>query len=208
MATTRLLIPLVSSVLDWRAMASLNKRQALFCRYFVDSGLNATRAAIQAGYSPKTATVQASRLLTLVKIQAHIERLYAQRMRRSEVTAEAVLQGLSAVAFSDIRELVGTDGNIQKLADLSPEAQASIASFDLTAQADGSTGLSRVRLADRVRALEILGKHLGLLSEIHAHVVFTADQLASMTDAQLDKVESAHVLLGEVKKELGKSENQ
>lgn len=82
-----------------------NDRQEKFCQeYIVD--LNQTQAAIRAGYSTKTADVQASRLLTNVKIQARIQELMKKREQRTEITADKVLQRWWDIATADPNEII------------------------------------------------------------------------------------------------------
>lgn len=78
----------------------LTPKQAAFVReYLVD--LNATQAAIRAGYSPRTARAQGHRLLTDADIAAAIEAAQAERAERLQLTADDVLKGLYAEATYD-----------------------------------------------------------------------------------------------------------
>ena len=72
--------------------------------YLID--LNATQAAIRAGYSKKTAQEQASRLLSKVKVQADIQKAMKRRSERTGITQDRVLEELALIAFSDISELL------------------------------------------------------------------------------------------------------
>ncbi|WP_337397235.1 terminase small subunit [Desulfovibrio sp.] len=77
-------------------MPKLTDKQAAFVReYLVD--LNATQAAIRAGYSERTANAQAGRLLANVGIREAIEQAQAKRARRVEIKAEDVLRGVIEV---------------------------------------------------------------------------------------------------------------
>lgn len=77
-------------------MPKLTDKQAAFVReYLVD--LNATQAAIRAGYSERTANAQAGRLLANVGIREAIENAQAKRARRVEIKAEDVLRGVIEV---------------------------------------------------------------------------------------------------------------
>ena len=70
---------------------ALNPKQQRFCEeYMID--LNATQAAIRAGYAVKTATEQASRLLTNVNVSREIEKLQALQSRRTGITADRVIR--------------------------------------------------------------------------------------------------------------------
>lgn len=106
-------------------MQELTDRQARFCEeYLID--LNATQAAIRAGYSEKTANEQGARLLANVSVQEKIAELKAERAKRTEMTQDSVIQELAAVARAEIKG---------------------------------------VRAVDKLKALELLGKHLGMFVE-------------------------------------------
>jgi phage terminase small subunit len=84
---------------------ALNEKQARFCEeYIVD--LNATQAAIRAGYSEKTAYSQGQRLLKDVEAQARVAELIAARSKRTEITADRVLQELASIGFANKRDVV------------------------------------------------------------------------------------------------------
>lgn len=103
----------------------LTDRQARFCEeYLID--LNATQAAIRAGYSEKTANEQGARLLANVSVQEKIAELKAERAKRTEMTQDSVIQELAAVARAEVKG---------------------------------------VRAVDKLKALELLGKHLGMFVE-------------------------------------------
>jgi phage terminase small subunit len=79
---------------------ALNPKRAAFVReYLID--LNATQAAIRAGYSPKTARAQGCRLLTDADIAAAVQGAQADRAERTLVTAEDVVRGLHGIATGD-----------------------------------------------------------------------------------------------------------
>lgn len=71
----------------------LTNKQMMFCREYLKD-LNATQAAIRAGYSEKTANEQSSRLLAKVNIQEYIQKLMDKRSQKVEITAENVLNSI------------------------------------------------------------------------------------------------------------------
>jgi phage terminase small subunit len=84
---------------------ALNDKQARFvAEYLID--LNATQAAIRAGYSEATAYSQGQRLLKHVEVASAVANAQAQRSERTEITADRVLQELAKIGFSDIRKAV------------------------------------------------------------------------------------------------------
>lgn len=79
----------------------LTERQKRFAdEYLID--LNATQAAIRAGYSENTAEQAASRLLTFVKIQEYIQERMKERQRRTEITQDMIVGELKKIGFADI----------------------------------------------------------------------------------------------------------
>ncbi|MDV2934166.1 terminase small subunit, partial [Enterococcus faecalis] len=92
-----------------------NKQEQFAKEYLID--LNATQAAIRAGYYSKTAYSQGQRLLKNVEIQTRISELMNERSRRTEITADRVIQEIAKIAFSDIGEYMtwDQDGNITML---------------------------------------------------------------------------------------------
>lgn len=142
-------------------MARLTEKQALFVEeYLVD--LNATQAAIRAGYSEKTATEQASRLLTNVKVQEEIQRAMAQRSARTEITQDRVLQELAAIGFSRTTDFVKitADGRVKLTPtdELTVEQGRAVASIK-----EGKHGVE-LRLYDKLGALHLIGRHIGMFT--------------------------------------------
>lgn len=96
-------------------MAKLTAKQQRFCdEYLID--LNATQAAIRAGYSKKTANEQGARLLVNVSIQKKIFELQKEREKRTEITQDSVLHELALIAFakaSDYARVVEKDAMVE-----------------------------------------------------------------------------------------------
>lgn len=140
----------------------LNEKQKRFVsEYIID--LNAKQAAIRAGYSPKTAEVQASRLLSLVKVQDEIAKAMEDREKRTGITQDRVLAELSAIAFAKATDYVevSNDGavKIKATANLTDEQKKAIAGIK-----EGANGIE-VKLVDKTKALEMLSRHLGLFND-------------------------------------------
>lgn len=140
----------------------LNEKQKRFVsEYIID--LNAKQAAIRAGYSPKTAEVQASRLLSLVKVQTEIAKAMEDREKRTGITQDRVLAELSAIAFAKATDYVEVDDDgavkIKATASLTDEQKKAIAGIK-----EGANGVE-VKLVDKTKALEMLSRHLGLFND-------------------------------------------
>lgn len=138
----------------------LTEKQKRFCEeYLID--LNGTQAYIRTGYSAKkecTARVESSKLLTKPNIQAYISELRESQSERTQITADKVLAELAAIAFSDRTELAQvvhlTDTD--KLSDAAKKAISGIKR--------GRNGVE-VSSYDKIRALELIAKHLGMFNE-------------------------------------------
>lgn len=146
-------------------MAGLTPKQRKFVgEYLVD--LNATRAAIRAGYSEKTANRIGSELLVKTCIREAIAAAQARREQRTEITADRVVAELAKIAFADPRDVMewGPNGVILKdSADLTEGQAASVAEVSETTTKDG--GSLRLKKHDKVKALELLGRHLGMFTD-------------------------------------------
>lgn len=138
-----------------------NKQRAFVAEYLVD--LNATQAAIRAGYSERTAYRIGAELLQKTSVAEAIAAGQAKRAQRVEITADRVVAELAKIAFADPRDLMewGPDGvKLKASADLTEEQAASVAEVSETTTKDG--GSLRLKKHDKLKALELLGKHLGM----------------------------------------------
>ena len=140
----------------------MTDKQARFCEeYMID--LNATQAAIRAGYSPKTAQEQSARLLSNVMVQNRLAQLQAEQSRRTGVSADRVVRELAKIAFANASGLIDPETASVKL-DASRDDLAAIQSIKV--KSFGEDGLEHeVKLADKLRALDLLGKHLGMYKD-------------------------------------------
>lgn len=129
--------------------------------YLVD--LNATQAAIRAGYSEHTAGSQGQRLLTNVEIQAAIGRRSQDRARRTEITADNVMRKVAEMAFANLDAFVTWEGGKSNKIALRPASEISPGQMSALQEiAETREGL-RVKMADRMPALTLLFRHLRLL---------------------------------------------
>lgn len=94
-------------------MAKISAKQELFVdEYLID--LNATQAAIRAGYSPKTAEQQGSRLLSNVKVKGRVAEKMAERSKRCGINQDRVLQELARIAFVNPADVINmSDASIK-----------------------------------------------------------------------------------------------
>jgi phage terminase small subunit len=145
-------------------MALTPKQECFVQEYLID--LNATQAAIRAGYSFKTAEVIGFENLRKPKIRAHIDAAMAERSRRTGVNADRVIRELARVAFVNAPDVINMDeATIRNDADR--DDTAAIASVKVkNIPGEYGDGTEReIRLADKLKALELLGKHLSMFSD-------------------------------------------
>lgn len=139
----------------------LNPKQKRFCQeYVVD--FNATQAAIRAGYSPKTAGVQAHKLLKNAKIQEYITQLSDNLREKTEIDATWVRKRLAMLATADLRHILGPDGNVLPPEQWPDDVAASINGMDVSEILVGNEvmgAIKKIRKVDQLKALELLGKH-------------------------------------------------
>jgi phage terminase small subunit len=143
-------------------------RQRFVDEYIVD--LNATQAYIRAGYkcTKETARRNASLLLTNNDVKDAIFARQSRMQAKAEVRQEDIIRELRRIAFGDRRSLMswGPDGvRLRDSDELSDDEAAAVAEISETTSKDG--GSIKIKTHDKVRALELLGKHLGTFIERH-----------------------------------------
>ncbi len=161
-------------------MADLAPRQERFVlEYLID--LNATQAAIRAGYSPRSAEVEGSRLLRNAKVAEAVACAKAERSARLGLTADRVLQELAALGFARMPDYAewGSDGQmkLRPSTELSEDEAAAIVQVVETEKFIKSTGkgemlMSRersVKIHDKVAPLKLLGQHIGMFTDKVEH---------------------------------------
>ena len=135
---------------------NLTPRQQAFVEHYVEC-LNASEAARRAGYSEKTAGQIGDDLLKKVQIAEAIAKARQERSERTRVTADRVVRELAFVAFSDIGKVMTPDGTLKPVHEIDEETRRAIV--------DISDSPRRVKLADKLRALDLLGRHLGMWAD-------------------------------------------
>ena len=147
-------------------MAKLTAKQQKFVdEYLID--LNATQAAIRAGYKKTEYTdTNANKLLENTRIREAVDKSMAERSRRTGINQDRVIQELARIAFVNPQNVINSeDASIRT--DDTEDDLACVQSVKVKTM-DGEKGSSverEVRLNDKMRALELLGKHLGMFKD-------------------------------------------
>jgi phage terminase small subunit len=149
----------------------LTKRQEVFiAEYCVH--LDATNAAIKAGYSKKSAMCQGSQLLANPKVKAEIAKKMGKRCGKLEITSENVLQELAKLAFYDPGALLEPDGSMKQIKDIDDVTRMAVAGMEVVELFEGTGdqkhayGLcKKIKLADKGQNLERLGRYLKLFTD-------------------------------------------
>lgn len=143
-------------------MAKLNAKQKRFVdEYLID--LNATQAAIRAGYKKSEYTdTNANKLLENTRIREEIDKAMAERSRRTGINQDRVLQEIAKLAFVNISDVVDLD-NARVKEDAAKEDLACIQSVKIKPTEFGTE--REVKLCDKKSNLELLGRHLGMFKD-------------------------------------------
>lgn len=145
------------------------KQKRFVMEYLVD--LNATQAAIRAGYSAKTATVQGPRLLGKVRIQQEIEKGQKKIAERAGITIDELINGYKEIAFSDIAQCYNEDGSLKNIHEIPKQIRMAIAGmeieelFEKKGKDKVHVGyIKKIKLWDKTKSLDALGRHLGFFN--------------------------------------------
>lgn len=137
-----------------------DKQKRFVTEYLLD--LNATRAAERAGYKDPNIGRQ---LITKNNVSAAIQKAIAERESRTEITQDRVLTEYARIGFFDPRKLFDDDGNPKPISQLDDDTAAAISQLDVdtVVSEDGTTTYTKkYRFSDKLRALEMTGRHLGM----------------------------------------------
>ena len=144
-------------------MALTPKQKRFVAEYLVD--LNATAAAIRAGYSKKTANRIASENLSKPDIQIAIQEAQDSLQKSTEITQEMVIKELAKLGFFDIRKMFDKNGKPLDISQLDDDTAAALVGLDVQDVYDSDKDyvgyIKKYKMADKVKALELLGKHFG-----------------------------------------------
>jgi phage terminase small subunit len=156
-----------------------------FCQQYTKD-MNGTQAAIRAGYSERTAAAQAARLLTKANVSARLQELIAQRSERTKIDADWMLRRLEQDSAADIADLYDEAGNIRPVREWPKAFRTGLVSGVETVQLGeaGEITVKKVKLVDRAKYLEMIGRHIDVGAFKDRVEVDVVDSLA----ARLERV--------------------
>jgi phage terminase small subunit len=185
-----------------QSKAALNPKQQRFVEeYLVD--LNATQAAIRAGYSKKTAHVQACNLLKNPKVQAAVQAGRSKQTARTEINADWLLKRLAEEADADIADIYAENGGLKPVHSWPLIwRKGLVAGLESKQEFDYVDGekipdgvVQKVKMADRVRRLELIGKHIAVGAFVDKHEHTGKDGAPLMPDKPVSDDELARRML-------------
>lgn len=151
----------------------LTDKQRMFCEeYMID--FNATKAAIRSGYSQKTAQEIGAQNLSKLIIQNYISEKIKNQSKRLEISSDRVILEIARLAFVDVRKIFDSEGKLKDITTIDDDTSAAISSFevdDLKAYNEESDSYGKIgeakkiKLYDKIRALEMLAKHFGMFEK-------------------------------------------
>ena len=153
--------------------------QKRFCdEYLID--LNATRAykvAYKRCKKDETANVNGSKLLRNTKVKEYIAQKQTKIQKRTEITQDRVLKELAKIAFGDIRKLYTENGALRNIIDLEDDIAGAISGVETFEEYEGRGAdreyigdTKKVKMIDKTKALELIGKHLGMFKETNINI--------------------------------------
>ncbi|HIF5919778.1 TPA: terminase small subunit [Raoultella ornithinolytica] len=169
----------------------LTAMQDAYAQEYVKCPENQTQAAINAGFSTKTAAVKASVMMRDERIQKRIAELMEERNKRLRVSADYVLLRLVEMVQMDVSDILDDDGGLKPVSQWPKVWRTSLSAMDINrirmAGKDGEddieSTLQKVKWPDKVKLLELIGKHVDVMAfkermEVNVNVTI-ADRMAA-----------------------------
>lgn len=145
--------------------ATAEQRHKLFVEAYLSNNGNGTEAALAAGFSPKSAASQASRLLKSVKVKQELDSRRAEVATKVGLTTERTLLEIARLAYSDPRRLYHPDGRLKSVHELDDDTAATVSSVEvdeITAGENVIGSTKKIKHWDKRAALDMAMKFHGL----------------------------------------------
>ncbi|EPF6608270.1 TPA: terminase small subunit [Klebsiella aerogenes] len=169
----------------------LTVQQEAYCQEYVKCPENQTQAAINAGYSPNTAGKFASQNMRDARIQKRIAELMEDRNKRLRVSADYVLLRLVEIDQMDVIDILDDEGGLKPISQWPKVWRTSISAVDINRirmamkddEEDIESTLQKIKWPDKVKNLELIGKHVDVMAfkermEVNVNVTI-ADRMAA-----------------------------
>ncbi|MCQ7730313.1 terminase small subunit [Salmonella enterica] len=140
--------------------------QEAYAQEYTKCPENQTQAAINAGFSPNTAAVKASVMMRDERIQKRIAELMEERNKRLRVSADYVLLRLVEIDQMDVIDILNDDGTLKPIREWPKIWRTTLSGFDLSStimnmdETSIETILKKIKWPDKVKNLELIGKHV------------------------------------------------
>lgn len=144
--------------------------QEAYAQEWIKCPENQTQAAINAGFSPKTAAVKASVMMRDERIQKRIAELMEDRNKRMRVSADYVLLRLVEIDQMDVLDILNDDGSLKPISQWPKIWRTTLSGFDLSSTIINMNEdaieniLKKIKWPDKVKNLELIGKHVDVMA--------------------------------------------
>ncbi|CAA2938266.1 MULTISPECIES: terminase small subunit [Enterobacter] len=146
----------------------LTAMQEAYCQSYIKSPENQSQAAIDAGFSPNTAHVKASVMMRDERIQKRIAELMEERNKRMRVSADYVLMRLVEIDQMDVIDILDDEGGLKPISQWPKVWRTSLSAMDINRirmagkddEDDIESTLQKIKWPDKVKNLELIGKHV------------------------------------------------
>lgn len=148
----------------------LTAMQEAYCQSYIKTPENQSQAAIDAGFSHKTAHVKASVMMRDERIQKRIAELMQERNKRTRVSADYVLMRLVEIDQMDVLDILNDDGSLKPIREWPKIWRTTLSGFDLSSTIMNmnedaiETVLKKIKWPDKVKNLELIGKHVDVMA--------------------------------------------
>ncbi|MEG8385745.1 terminase small subunit [Klebsiella quasipneumoniae] len=169
----------------------LTVMQEAYAQEYVKCPENQTQSAINAGFSPKSAHVKASTMMRDERIQKRIAELMEERNKRLRVSADYVLLRLVEIDQMDVIDILDDEGGLKPISQWPKVWRTSISAVDINRirmamkddEEDIESTLQKIKWPDKVKNLELIGKHVDVNAfkermEVNVNVTI-ADRMAA-----------------------------
>lgn len=147
----------------------LNDRQRLFVEEYL-ADLNQTQAAIRAGFSPKTAKQKACNMMKKPNIREAVDKAMAERSKRTGINADRVLLELGRCGLYNALDFINAkDATVMDNATADDGAAIASVKVKTTPTENGNIVEREIKLVDKLKALELAGRHLGMFIDKTEH---------------------------------------